>query len=487
MIHDPDFLPHDESSAHAPHQGKRMEEQGEALQRAGCIQEAAEAYRRELAQNPDDARTLSNYGGLLCVSGDFQQAHQVLVRALRLKPTLVDGWSNLGNALLSLQRYDEAIAAYRHCLTHRPEHPLALSNLGVALDRRGAHALALNFHRVAIRLDPENAENHANHAICLLALGQYPEGFEEYEWRWKTRMTGHHGMTAPLWEGGAFNGRTLLIHTEGGFGDMLQFSRFIPVAARFGGRTIVRVRKELLSLMRMSFPEQDIISMVDPVPAHDLQCPAMSLPRALGTTLETIPSPGGFLKADTRKIAFWSEKLKEDLKERGLSSAPLRVGLVWAGAPHRGVRAVNIADQRRSTDLATLAPLASVPDTLFYSLQVGEKSIQAQTPPSGMRLIDHTSLLGDFGDTAALIGNLDLVIAVDTSTAHIAAGLGKPVWLLSRYDQCWRWLSGRMDSPWYDSLRIYQQSEPLDWSDPMKRISAELSECVRSRTTSRDV
>ncbi|MBB2155928.1 glycosyltransferase family protein [Gluconacetobacter diazotrophicus] len=479
MSHNGGSFSSDASSATSGHERERPKD-GEALHRAGLLQEAAEAYRHELVQTPDDARTLSNYGGLLCTLGDFQEAHDVLIRALNLKPTLVDAWSNFGNALLAFQRYDDAIAAYKECLTRYPQHVLALSNLGVALDRRGEHALARNFHRVAVRLDPENAESHANYAICLLALGEYQEGFEEYEWRWKTRMLGHHRMTAPLWEGGDFTGRTLLIHTEGGFGDMLQFSRFIPFAAQFGGRTLVRVRKELLSLFRLSFPDQTFISIDDPVPPHDLQCPAASLPRALGTTLETIPSPGGFLKADPQKVAFWAEKLEDDLEKRGLSSAPLRVGLVWAGAPHRGVREVNIADQRRSTDLATLTPLAAVPNTLFYSLQIGEKSVQAKTPPAGMQLIDHTPLLHDFSGTAAFVSNLDLVIAVDTSTAHVAAGLGKPVWMLSRYDQCWRWLSGRSDSPWYDSLRIYQQNKPLDWADPMHRITADLAKFARA-------
>ncbi|NHO31310.1 tetratricopeptide repeat protein [Acetobacter fallax] len=451
------------------------DEKGEALQRAGRLDEAAVAYREALARNPDDARILSNYGGLLWGLGAFEQAHGMLMRAVTLAPDLPDAWSNLGNVLQQFQRYDEAIAAYSNCLRLNPVHPLALSNLGVALDCRGEHAAAQKFHRIAVRLAPDNAENHTNFAISLLSGGDYRSGFAEYEWRWKTRTTRHHGLTAPLWTGASFEGKTLLIHTEGGFGDMLQFARFIPLAAERGGNIIVSVRPELSDLLRQSFPGYQFVTTEEPVPWHDLQCPVLSLPLALGVALDTIPASGGFLAANPQKVAFWAQQLAENDIKFGRVADPLRIGLVWAGAPHAEIREAEITDRRRSTSLETLAPLATAaPDALFYSLQVGDKAKQAQHPPAGMRLIDDTASLHNFDDTAALISNLDLVIAVDTSTAHVAAGLGKPVWLLSRYDQCWRWLAHRTDSPWYDSIRIYRQDKPLDWSGPVQRIVEDL-------------
>ena len=472
-------MPHDAScpsptspSASAVNRSRHPQGSGEALQLAGRLLEAEQAYQAALAKNPDDARTLSNYGGLLCSRGQFDRAHALLSRAVTLAPALADAWSNLGNALLQLQRYDEAIAAYKNCLQRNPAHALALSNIGVALDRRGTHDLAQKFHQVAVRLTPDNEQTRTNYALSLLAQGDYLKGFEEYEWRWNTLRERRHGMDAPQWKGEDFPDRTLLIYTEGGFGDMIQFSRFIPAAAARGGRTLVSARRELLSLLGQSFPEHTFIPSDDPVPPHDLQCPVLSLPYALGTTVETIPFASGFLKTDPQKAAFWHEKLHNDAPE---GPRPLRIGLVWAGAPHPEVQAAELADRRRSTNLSTFAPLAGVvPDALFYSLQIGEKAHQARTPPPDMRLIDHTALLRDFSDTAALISALDLVIAVDTSTAHVAAGMGKPVWMLSRYDQCWRWISGRSDSPWYDSLRIYQQARPLDWSEPMQAICADL-------------
>lgn len=467
-----------------PEQPLHPEGSAEALQLAGRLNEAIAAYEARLAAHPDDARTLSNYGGLLIAFNRFDDAHTALARAVVLAPDLADAWSNLGNVFLHLQRYDDAIGAYRTCLQRNPAHALALSNLGVALDHRGAHALAQKFHQVAIRLTPDNAKTRTNHAISLLAQGDYLAGFREYEWRWTTHSSRSYGMTVPQWKGEDFAGRTLMIHTEGGFGDVIQFSRFIPSAAQRGGRVITRVRRELLTLLRQSFPDQIFVSEDDAVPPHDLQCPVLSLPFALGTTLATIPCPGGFLHADAAKATFWRETLRQDVAANGLHPPSLHVGLVWAGAPHPEIQEAELANRRRSTDLSTFAPLAdAASDVLFHSLQVGEKSAQAATPPAGMHLIDHTSRLRDFSDTAALVSALDLVIAVDTSTAHLAAGLGKPVWMLSRYDQCWRWLSGRTDSPWYDSLRLYQQTEPRDWSLPIRRICADLrAQAARHRS-----
>ncbi|MCI1293674.1 MAG: glycosyltransferase, partial [Acetobacter sp.] len=176
----------------------------------------------------------------------------------------------------------------------------------------------------------------------------------------------------------------------------------------------------------------------------------------------------GYLQASEGKICQWQKILHDDVEK-------LRVGLVWAGAPHKEIREAEIADRRRSMSLTTLAPLAACSANVsFYSLQLGEPASQLATPPAGLNIIDHTARLHSFDDTAALISCLDLVIAVDTSTAHLAAALGKTVWLLSRYDQCWRWLSHRTDTPWYASLKIYQQTRPLDWSTPVNAIQQDL-------------
>ncbi len=350
----------------------------------------------------------------------------------------------------------------------------------MALDGQGRHSLAQNFHKVAIQIEPNNGQSRTNYALSLLAQGEYIEGFKAYEWRWNSNIIGKHNLQGPLWNGESFVGKTLLIHTEGGFGDMLQFVRFVPFVADRGGQVIVKVRKELLTLLQRSFPNQLFITVDDVAPPHDLECSVGSLPYFLGTTLQTIPLSKGYLKPDPAKVAAWQKRLEKDLFFNACVPT-LRIGLVWAGSPHREVRYVEFVDKRRSISLQSLAPLAKVPNVLFYSLQVGEKSIQAKTPPVGMKLVDHSKLLHDFDDTAALVSNLDMVIAVDTSVVHLAAGLGKPVWMLSRYDQCWRWLCGRKDSPWYDKLRIYQQPEALNWSFPINDLVNDLSHLERDK------
>lgn len=444
-----------------------------ALQRANRLQDAVVAYQAVLQRNPDDAYALSNYGGLLCTLGEFHAAQELLARAVRLKPDMADAWSNYGNVLYEQQDYAGAIAAFKKCLTLQPQHGLALSNLGVVLDCQGRHALAQNFHAAAIRFEPDNGQSRTNYALSLLAQGRYAEGFEAYEWRWNSNIIGKHNLQGQLWKGESFVGKTLLVHTEGGFGDMLHFVRFIPFAAERGGKIIVKVRKELLTLLQRSFPEQMFITVDDVAPPHELECSVGSLPYLLGTTLETIPLANGYLTADPVRVASWKDRLDKDVFFNA-AKPTLSIGLVWAGSPHREVRYVEFVDQRRSVSLQSLAPLAQVPNVLFYSLQVGEKGVQAKAPPAGMKLINHTKSLHDFDDTAALISNLDMVISVDTSVVHLAAGLGKPVWMLSRFDQCWRWLSDRTDTPWYDNLRIYQQPEPGNWNTPLQKMVSDL-------------
>lgn len=450
------------------------------LLKAGHLEEAARAYENELSQDPENPRLMSNYSGLLSTLGDFDRAYTLALRATTLDPEMPGAWCNLGNAFSRLQKYDEAIAAYRRCLELKPDHAIAIDNLGCALDYQGQHDLAQKFHQAAIELTPNDPLMHSNYALSLLIQGKYREGFKEYEWRWNTLSTRRKHTNAPVWQGESFVGRTLLLQTEGGFGDMLQFIRFLPFVCARGGRVVTRIRPQLLRLFQYSFPDQVFITEDDPIPEHDLQCFALSLPYALGTTLQTIPFPAGYLRVDPKNAARWEAILRKDLPlkvQKNSKKRPLRIGLVWAGAPHPEVRVAAFADQRRSTDLQTFAPLAeALPKTLFYSLQIGERAEQANTPPRGMRLINHTALLEDFADTAALISLLDLVISVDTSTAHVAAALGKPTWILSRYDHCWRWLAGRSDSPWYDSVHIYQQKTPLDWTDTLNQIVTDLKQ-----------
>ncbi len=447
-----------------------------AMHRAGDRRAAEAAWRARLARMPGDALALANLGALLNQDCRFDEAEPILLRAVALDPSCWTAWSNLGNTMVERQRFADAVAAYSNALRLHPAHGPTLANLGVALTACGAPAQALTFLDLATACEPDNAETRCNRALALLANGDWTEGFAEYEWRWRTRAKPPHPYRVPLWEGEGFGGRTLLLHDEGGFGDTLQFIRYAVLAKARGGTVVLRVRQPLVALLSRLPGLDRVVAHDAPLPSFDLHCPMFTLPRVFATTPDTVPAAAGYLRPDPAGAAAWRRRLDLDLSSDPDGRRPMRIGLVWAGGPHPYARESALADRRRSIRLHDLAPLAdAAPDALFYSLQKGEAGRQALHPPPGLRLLDHTGSIDSFDDTAALVSQLDLVIAVDTSTAHLAAALGRPVWMLSRYDQCWRWLTGRTDTPWYRTMRLYQQPAPFDWAGPIAGLCADLS------------
>jgi hypothetical protein len=298
----------------------------------------------------------------------------------------------------------------------------------------------------------------------LLLAGELTEGWAQYEWRWRLKKQLKHvrPFKQPLWAGEETGGRVLLLHAEQGFGDTLQFCRYAPLVAARGHRVILEVQRPLAPLLTDLPGVERVISHGDPLPHFDLHCPMLSVPGILGTTADTIPSAVPYLAAEPAMVARWRERL---------AALPgKKVGLVWAGNPNMS------ADRRRSIELAQLASLADVPGVSFISLQKGSPALQAIAPPPGLVLHDWTVELSDFAATASLIEALDLVIGVDTSVIHLAGALGKPVWLLNRFDCCWRWLKGCDDSGWYPGLRQFRQSSPGTWAAPIAELQAALGD-----------
>jgi hypothetical protein len=339
----------------------------------------------------------------------------------------------------------------------RPNYPEAHNNLGAALYALGRPAEAEASYHEALRLRANYPEVHNNLAYALLLAGRFEEGWKEYEWRWKAKplWIGARDFSAPLWRGEAIGDRTILLHSEQGLGDTLQFCRYAPLVV-CGAGIILEVQAPLVRLLSRLAGVTEIVARGDGLPPFDLHCPLMSLPLAFGTTLETVPAATPYLSADPALAANWQERLV------GLDG--LRVGLVWAGRRWLNFPAAAAVDRRRSIALKVLAPLGEVSGVSFVSLQKDGPAAEAADPPHGLMLHDFTAYLHDFEDTAALIANLDLVISVDTSIAHLAGALGKPVWLLNRFDTCWRWLLNRDDSPWYPTLRQFRQPRAGDWN-----------------------
>jgi tetratricopeptide (TPR) repeat protein len=443
---------------------------GNALKELKRFDEALASYDRALALRPDFFEAHSNRGNVLHELGRFAEALASFDRALELRPDFAEAHCNRGNALQDLNRCDAALTSYDRALTLLPEFAAAYSNRGNALKdlRRLAEAFA-SFDR-AIALQPDFADAHFNAAACRLLAGDFARGWEEYEWRWETDQLGgeKRNFAQPRWDGSeGIAGKTILIHAEQGFGDTIQFCRYVPLVAARAGRVIFEVLQPLRALMGTLCGGAQIICRGETLPDFDLHCPLLSLPLAFGTRLETIPSATPYLSAPATKIRAWRDRLGEHDRPR--------VGLVWSGNPRKDQPHAYRLDAQRSIGFDLLAPLFQVTGCAFYSLQKGDRAL-AQLRDSNLRdrVIDWTEDLHDFSDTAALIENLDLVIAVDTSVAHVAGALGKPFWLLNRHTTCWRWLLDREDSPWYPTARLFRQDDTREWGNVIDRVAAAL-------------
>jgi hypothetical protein len=392
-------------------------------------------------------------------AGAWDEAAASYGQALSLDPENADIANNLGVALWSLDRLDEAATAFGRAIHLRADFAEAQNNLGTALRDSGRPQEAEACFRTAVALRPDYALAHNNLGMALLARGEFAPGWAEYEWRWQIpgwRKPGER-FGRPQWQGEAAPGRKLLIHSEQGLGDALQFCRYGPLAAERGMEVTLVVPPALVRLLRTLPGVTSVLAPEDGMPAFDLVCPMLSLPLAFGTTLGTIPAETPYLQAGAADTAAWSMRLD------AMAGPRLRVGVAWAG------NARLAADRRRSLSPGYLAGLARIEGVQLVSLQKG-----GPAPPSGLKMIDWMHLVGDFADTAALIANLDLVIAIDSAPAHLAAAMGKPVWLLDRFDSCWRWLSERTDSPWYPTLRLYRQTQPGDWDGVLARVVRDL-------------
>ena len=345
-----------------------------------------------------------------------------------------------------------------------PSSPKPFTNLGMIYRAWGFVNEAIACQENAVKLAPDSAEAHWNLANALLVSGDFRRGFAEYEWRFKrsdrAERPANLPMTVPRWRGEALNGKTILITIEQGMGDAIHFVRFAAEVAARGGRVVMECVPALMSLLATAPGVAATVAPGTAVPEAACYAPLMSLPHLLGTRLETIP-------ADVPYLRIPSGVLSPRLEGKGL-----RVGLVWRGNPQHE------NDRRRSTPLKLLEPLLEVPGVSFFSLQLGDGAAEAKTEPWTGRVTDLAPLLTDFGQTAAVVQALDLVISVDTAVAHLAGALAKPAWVLIPLGNDWRWLHGRDDTPWYPTVRLFRQQRERKWSaavNAMKRRLIELS------------
>ena len=433
----------------------------------GQLDAAIAACRRAIALKPNSPKASVNLGNALAAKGQFDEAMAAYRHVLAIRPDYAEAHCNLANVLREKGELDEALAACRQAIALNPNLPETYVNLGNVLIDKGQLDEAIATYRQAMAIKPDYAEAHHNLGLSLLMRCEFEQGWLEYEWRWKSRSfsSPRRGFSQPRWDGGDLKGRTILLYAEQGIGDTIQFIRYLPMVVERGGKIFVETQKELIRLLRQLPGVERWIARGDALPAFDVHCPLMSLPRLFNTTLQTIPSQKDILLPDPALAQAWRLRLEQQ-------PPGFKVGLVWAGRPtHKN-------DRNRSISLSLLAPLATVEGISFYSLQKGEAARQTADPPAGMRIIDWTDELHDFADTAALIAQLDLIISVDTAVVHLAASMGKPVWMLIPFVPDWRWTLNRDDSPWYPTIRLFRQTAFGDWPGVIGRVVEAARACL---------
>jgi tetratricopeptide (TPR) repeat protein len=439
---------------------------GNSLENAGRIDEAMGSYQQAIRLKPNFALAHYNLGNALRRAGRIKDAIASYKKAIQLKPDLAGAYNNLGNVFRENGQLDDAIAAFKNAVALIPTGSAEMqANLSLALKDKGLFGEAIAACRWAIALHPDYAEAHFHLSSLLLTTGAFAEGWNEFEWRWiyKGFPPPRRNFTQAQWDGSLLEGRTLLIDTEQGFGDAIQFVRYLPLVAHRSGKIILECQPELVRLFESLTVNCQIIPRGNSLPMFDLHCPLLSLPRVFKTDASNIPARVPYIFVRENECRKWDDRLAAQ------SAKDLNVGVAWAGSR------TNSDDHNRSIQLAMLAPLSQAREVLFVSLQKGEASAQAQHPPPGLELMDWTSQLTDFADTAALISQLDLVITVDTAIAHLAGAMGKPVWVLLPFVPDWRWLLDRDDSPWYPTMRLFRQPTPADWKEVIDQVSYALS------------
>lgn len=441
-----------------------------ALRDTSHVAEALAPMRRAAALDPQDGQIALLLGGLHLAARDPASAEAVFRAILASRPDHAAARLALANAVKSSGRFAEAVALYRAALAVAPAEPTPWFNLGVTLGDLDRHGESVAAYRRAARLAPQNADFRYNLSHALLITGQYEEGWPAFEARFQCGVDiPERGR--PWWRGEPLEGRTVLLYGEQGHGDAIQFIRYAPLVARAGGRVVV----ECLPALTRLFARVEGVAEVHPLGGatnFDLFCPLMSLPTLFGTTLVTVPAEVPYLDgtaaSEDRFAGLWPA-----------GDGTLTVGLVWAGDPHVADARWSRADKRRSIPLSGFAPLLDIPGLHLVSLQKGTAAEQASQAPFAGRILNLMDQAADFADTAALVRRLDLVISVDTAVAHLAGALGVPVWVLSRFDGCWRWITGREDSPWYPTARVFRQDRLDDWQPVLGRVAAELHALTR--------
>jgi Flp pilus assembly protein TadD len=428
---------------------------GIALNFAGQPQESIAAFRRAIVIKADFFEAHTNLGNVLSSQGRFAEALDSFSQAARLRPQMAEMHVNLSNVFRDSWMLSEALAAGERAVSLKPNLPEAQLCLGAVAACLGKFDRAKEAYRRAIAIRPEYSAAHMNLALMELVTGNLREGWIEYEHRRQCReVLVPREFSQPQWNGQPFDGKTILIFPEQGLGDAIHFVRYVPQVAAKGAKVILECQRSLAGLFGKVPGIDRLIVEGDPLPPFDFQCALPSLPRAFQTDLSTIPANIPYLFADAEAIDRWRQRIVPSENQK-------QIGIVWAG------NATNRNDRNRSIPLEKWEPILHAGNARFHSLQIAP-------PPAGLPICDWSAHLTDFSETAGLIANLDLVISVDTSVAHLVGAMGKPVWLMIPFPPDWRWMLNRTDSPWYPTIRLFRQERAGDWEPIIRDVAKSL-------------
>ena len=428
-------------------------QQGLTLHRAGKLNEAEQVYRAILqqARHPSALHLL---GVILHQRGQNEPAKDLITQSLALEPNDYAAHNNLAEVLKALGDAEAALACSRRSLELNPHFGAAHTSIAENLMNLGRVGEVSDHVTKATTLAPDDPNAHAVRGRYLLLTGQLTRGWPEYEWRLRKYPHLRRQIPSPRWTGGKIQGRSILLTAEQGFGDVLQFVRYADLLAEREAEVYVECHPELKRLMQRAAGVVQAFAVGEGLPRCDFHVPLPSLPLAFNTSIKTIPAQVPYITPHPKLVEAWAEMVKKD-------KPGFKVGIAWAG------RRTHEHDRLRSCPLDVLSELAQVEGVTLYSLQKGADPAAVEA----MKMVDRTSRMLDFADTAGLIANLDLVIAVDTAVAHLAGAMGKPVWIMLPFAPEWRWMLDREDSPWYPTAKLFRQEKAGDWAAMVKRVA----------------
>jgi len=460
---------------------------GNALLLQGKLEEAVTQCQKALRLRPDFPEALNNLGNALERQDKLDEAIHCYHQALQLRPDMPEVHNNLGNALLSQGKLEEAVTAYQEAMRLKPQFAKTCANLGSARKYQGRFDEALTYYKQALAYDAGHAETHFNLGLLHLLLGNWAEGWPEYDWRWQTTGFRRFSSRQPRWDGSPLAGRTLLVLAEQGLGDTLQFIRYVRLVQEPSSRVIVRCPPALRHILAECLGAEHLVMEGSPLPAFDVYAPLLRLPGILGTTPKSVPADIPYLLTSSmskrsRKSEVEGRKSNEALLTSDVGhptfdfrhpTSDLLVGIAWQGNPRF------TGDRQRSIPLGQFAPLANVEGVQLISLQKGPgtEQLRGQTWVRPL-LTELDEASGAFMDTAAVMKHVDLVISSDSAVAHLAGALGVPVWVALPVVPDWRWLLERQDSPWYPTMRLFRQTRYGQWEDVFERLAEELKAVV---------